>query len=905
MNPELTQWLIAHLIAGALLGIFCLAGSRLVKSASAAQRGALLGVFLAGMALLTPLQGIWWPQIDVPVLQATELTLEPVSEAPIEDQPDTVNPAVLASEPTPQPETRPSALPTIFLSIWLLGTVMLLSRFLLGAWLWRRLWAKARLTEKTADYELRVSEQTAVPMASGRQILMPVEWLQWPAEEKRAALEHERAHAQHRDGWMRGIAAIATALHWPSPLVWLAERRLRLAQEQRCDEAVLAGGVDAEVYGRLLMRCAQKLRQSNWHSLSPVVACMARPSQLAERIEHIASGVPGAPAARWRHVVMALLLVLAGLQALHIRLVAQESQPSDKELVSIEVKFIETSKALEMKGAKRVGEHQRVLPAGELNVILRAMMRDEETKTTSYPRMVTKMNQPVVVRSVVRREGVEATMEKIGTPQLDWGGTILELTPSNKAGKIKLTGEYGLSTQVNDSNADIPIYEGVRVRLEHATLIEQDTLVVGPVRRPVKKGESAPDLWLLITVSKMDVDSLSDHEIIEQRQMAPKAMRYQFKDAEVVDVLRFLAADAMLERFIIGELGQQPQTISFDLNVPPLDALLHVCEKSGLPLKKRGRYWVVAKPGAAMPMMVSGEEAKKLRSQKGQKYDFHKATAGDVLRFLATDAGISFYSLPDDHPKGQRLITFDVADSPFGVLEAVCGCLELELHLERGIWYIRDASRAQRKSESPVKAEEPTKSSAAAQQYDFSKANLKDVLHFLATDAGIEKLALPPSDPALTTTVTFSIHAAPRDALKALCEANGLRVTAQGENGTVERVETWSEQKREQGAAKPTEEARPKSTSVDSTHGTDYEKVRDTLLQLPAGGRKLDENGKITSLMLGDMVLQPGSILSHFLPGQKGNMRVLRIEKDHIVFSWTEPNSVLPARQLVVSLKQE
>jgi drug/metabolite transporter (DMT)-like permease len=78
------------------------------------------------------------------------------------------------------------------------------------------MWARARLTEKTADYELRVSEQTAVPMASGRQILMPVDWLQWPAEEKRAALEHERAHAQHRDGWMRGIAAIL----WCLPVIY-------------------------------------------------------------------------------------------------------------------------------------------------------------------------------------------------------------------------------------------------------------------------------------------------------------------------------------------------------------------------------------------------------------------------------------------------------------------------------------------------------------------------------------------------------------------------------------------------------------------------------------------------------------------------------------------------------------
>lgn len=780
MNPELTQWLIAHLIAGALLGIFCLAWSRLVKSASAAQRGALLGVFLAGMALLTPLQGIWWPQIDVPVLQATELTLEPVSEAPIEDQPDMVNPAVLASEPTPQPETRPSALPTIFLSIWLLGTVMLLSRFLLGAWLWRRLWAKAQLTEKTADYELRVSEQTAVPMASGRQILMPVEWLQWPAEEKRAALEHERAHAQHRDGWMRGIAAIATALHWPSPLVWLAERRLRLAQEQRCDEAVLAGGVDAEVYGRLLMRCAQKLRQSNWHSLSPVVACMARPSQLAERIEHIASGVPGARPARWRHVVMALVLVLAGLQALHIRLVAQESQPSDKELVSIEVKFIETSKALEIKGAKRVGEHQRVLPAGELNVMLRTLMRDEETKTTSYPRMVTKMNQPVVVRSVVRREGVEATLEKIGTPQLDWGGTILELTPSKKAGKIKLTGEYGLSMQVNDSNADIPVYEGVRVRLEHATLNEQDTLVVGPVRRPAKKGESVPDVWLLLTVSTLEADYLSDHEIIEQRQMAPKAMQYDFKDAVLVDVLRFLATDARMN-FILGDVKKQ-ETTNLNLKAPPLEALMHVCEKSGLKLKRSGTgIWVIGDPGTAMPTQLQGEAAKKLREAPKQQYDFAKAHAGDVLRFLATDAGMKFVGLSAELTWPSQELTFSINGSPFAALEAISTMMGIEWTLMGDTWHVQVG-----------------------------------------------------------------------------------------------------------GGGVPNQPRQPKSSSGGSASTTELERIKTKLSSLPAGGRRDDERGKTTAIMLGNMILRPGGHVPALEAHQAGRLRVKSIGKQQITFLWSE-----------------
>ena len=37
------------------------------------------------------------------------------------------------------------------------------------------------------------------------------------------------------------------------------------------------------------------------------------------------------------------------------------------------------------------------------------------------------------------------------------------------------------------------------------------------------------------------------------------------------------------------------------------------------------------------------EEASKLRALPSQQYDFNKAMLADVLRFLATDAGISFF----------------------------------------------------------------------------------------------------------------------------------------------------------------------------------------------------------------------------------------------------------------------
>jgi hypothetical protein len=80
--------------------------------------------------------------------------------------------------------------------------------------------------------------------------------------------------------------------------------------------------------------------------------------------------------------------------------------------------------------------------------------------------------------------------------------------------------------------------------------------------------------------------------------------------------------------------------------------------------------------------------AAKLRTAKSQRYDFSKAVLGDVLRYLATDAGLKFISLADDHPAGKRLVTFSLEASPFATLEAICRAHGLALVLDQGAWHI-------------------------------------------------------------------------------------------------------------------------------------------------------------------------------------------------------------------------
>lgn len=84
-------------------------------------------------------------------------------------------------------------------------------------------------------------------------------------------------------------------------------------------------------------------------------------------------------------------------------------------------------------------------------------------------------------------------------------------------------------------------------------------------------------------------------------------------------------------------------------------------------------------------------DSQKLRDAPPQQYDFSNAILSDVLRFLATDAGISFFSLPNDSAEGSRLITFSIRSSPFRVLETLCKANGLAIIPDNGIWYIRPA----------------------------------------------------------------------------------------------------------------------------------------------------------------------------------------------------------------------
>lgn len=63
--------------------------------------------------------------------------------------------------------------------------------------------------------------------------------------------------------------------------------------------------------------------------------------------------------------------------------------------------------------------------------------------------------------------------------------------------------------------------------------------------------------------------------------------------------------------------------------------------------------------------------------------------------------------------------------------------------------------------------------------FSFDRASLRDVLRYLADDAGLPFVGMPEGDAANRRLVTFTLEASPFAALEAVCRDNGVRLTFQ------------------------------------------------------------------------------------------------------------------------------
>jgi beta-lactamase regulating signal transducer with metallopeptidase domain len=141
-------------------------------------------------------------------------------------------------------------------------------------------------------------------------LVLPSGLLSQLSDDQRAALLlHELAHLRRGDHWTRGLEIVTACLYWWHPVLWLARRELREAEEQCCDAWVVwALPGSSRNYALALVETLDFLSQAP--SALPVAASgMGRVHDLRRRLTMIMRGTTPRQLS-WRGV-----LLVAGVAA--------------------------------------------------------------------------------------------------------------------------------------------------------------------------------------------------------------------------------------------------------------------------------------------------------------------------------------------------------------------------------------------------------------------------------------------------------------------------------------------------------------------------------------------------------------------------------------------------------------
>ena len=198
---------------------------------------------------------------------------------------------------------RMSTLWTCIRIVWVFGMFVVLLPLLAGL---VGIWRIARRGQHIADGSLaeladelvgqlgikrRVTLlrcQVEMPLTWGiirPQVLIPADAENWSTDQQRSVLLHELAHVQRWDWLTQTVSHISCAMYWFNPLVWVADRRMRLERERACDDHVLTNGCRATDYASHLLEIARTSRTPVFAARAAVA--LAQSSWIEKRLSVI------------------------------------------------------------------------------------------------------------------------------------------------------------------------------------------------------------------------------------------------------------------------------------------------------------------------------------------------------------------------------------------------------------------------------------------------------------------------------------------------------------------------------------------------------------------------------------------------------------------------------------------
>jgi len=354
------------------------------------------------VAYLKLLVALWWAApIPLRVLPAARAAAPVVAATPVE-VPTTVEPADVQPRATPAAPAPARAIhrDDALFAAWGAGVLLLTLRLAFG---WRAARAIRRgsvavddvaLLRTCAELATAYGLSRAPPLAHNSALrspllLGPIRPLivlpadaaaRHPPDALRLMLAHELAHLKRRDLWWNWLPALAQGLFFFHPLVWLAAREWRLAQEIACDEAAVAAtGASPARYGDMLLDliAGPRLPRRPVFSVPPATAAagVAESRGSVRRrltaMKHFNLQPPRGRSALRRGIALFTVSVAAALSLVPLRLAAKEPAPPDNTDAPNVVPdpFPQRAAAEARLRAERAPEEETLLELAELSFL--------------------------------------------------------------------------------------------------------------------------------------------------------------------------------------------------------------------------------------------------------------------------------------------------------------------------------------------------------------------------------------------------------------------------------------------------------------------------------------------------------------------------------------------------------
>jgi len=216
------------------------------------------------------------------------------------------------------------------------------------------------------DVSVRLSDDVSGPMSWGLRtpkIVLPAEADRWDDTRVLSVLMHEMEHVNRFDAAYDGIARLLRAIHWFNPMSWVVLKRLRSTRELACDQAVVSGGMNPELYAQTLIDVAKSMAEGKKAMRSSLT--MARPSQLEGRILAImASSGPRSTASGDQKASSAgIARPLLGLVLAGVMLVTAAASP--QSLTTVGPESLADSESAAQPGAIEGGAEAQTTPVAD------------------------------------------------------------------------------------------------------------------------------------------------------------------------------------------------------------------------------------------------------------------------------------------------------------------------------------------------------------------------------------------------------------------------------------------------------------------------------------------------------------------------------------------------------------